>query len=616
LSARLSADLRTHLATSASLAGGIGLTVFAWWALVRIPRTIHEFSYLNPSDGNALWPLPFAPLNGFTPEQLSSHVARVLFLLPGCVLAGSALWRWRIRVHVPSIGAVMAIGLLITAGIHVLVTRGVPLQDDEATYVMQARLFAEGRVADDETPPRAAFAEPFTLFTARGMTGMYPLGTPAVLAAGIRFGLPWAGQLAMVALTLWCAYRASALVADAPTAALGTLLLAISPMFTFTSAGFLSQVPALAGLAVLVWGSVTGGIRGGALAGTGLGLMIVSRPQAALPVGLALMALYGRRDRRLLIATVLAAIPWLVALGLDNYAITGRVWQMRRALYEGELESYGFGQVLRTYSHTPLKAAALAGVALVRLNAWGLGWPLSLAGPVLWFAVGRPFHEMVRPWAVAAFATFLFQTGYCSLGQSETGALYHYMTLPFIVFSTAAVLRRAAAIDSMRARWMCATAVALFALATSSFYVEHGLRISRLSHAIEGPRRALAVTTPTLLIEDVGLDRPQAGWVFGIPFRERADDDPVVRYPRPTRLIQQEYLAARWKDRDCRYLWYDWRQATYRVSSCAEIGAHDHVLNATERAEWAARSGLDARDRPWFEGGGWKRAFPYLPLED
>jgi hypothetical protein len=52
------------------------------------------------------------------------------------------------------------------------------------------------------------------------------------------------------------------------------------------------------------------------------------------------------------------------------------------------------------------------------------------------------------------------------------------------------------------------------------------------------------------------------------------------------------------------------------VSSCAEIGTHDHVLNATERAEWAARSGLDARDRPWFEGGGWKRAFPYLPLED
>ena len=122
-----------------------------------------------------------------------------------------------------------------------------------------------------------------------------------------------------------------------------------------------------------------------------------------------------------------------------------------------------------------------------------------------------------------------------------------------------------------------------------------------------------AVTTPTLLIEDVGLDRPQAGWVLGIPFRERGDDDPVVRYPRPTRLIQQEYLAARWKDRDCRYLWYDWRQATYRVSSCAEIGTRDHVLNATERRERAARTGLDGQDRPWFEGGGWKRAFPYLP---
>src|SRR5262245_48442739 len=190
-------------------AAGIGCAGYAFFALANIPRTADEFRYTVADGGNAFWPLPFAPLNGFTPEQLSSHVTRLLFLLPACVLAGVALRNRRLALPAPPIAITIVTGCALALGIHAFVTRGVPLQDDEATYVMQADVLGQGRLADGVTPIEAAFAEPFTVFTPGGMTGMYPFGTAAVLAAGGLSGVPWAGQFAMVALTLWCAQRAA-----------------------------------------------------------------------------------------------------------------------------------------------------------------------------------------------------------------------------------------------------------------------------------------------------------------------------------------------------------------------------------------------------------------------
>jgi len=592
----------------------IGTVVFSWLgfrALASIPRTPHEFVYLDPVGGSSFWPLPFAPSNGFTPEQLSSHVARLLFLLPACVCFGVAFARVVISRRPPSPAIIPVAGIAITAVITLFVIRGVPLQDDDATYLMQADLLSRGHLADSSHPLSLAFPEPFTVFSRAGMTGMYLFGTPLVIALGLPLHMPWLGQLALVGLTLYAAYRAAARAGDVIVAWIGAALLAVSPMLTFTSATPISQPAVLAGIAVAILGLATGGWTGGALAGSGLGFALAARPQTALPAGLVLVAMYAWKDRRLLGGMIVAALPWLVAVAAYDHAITGSFLQLPRNAYAGELEKFGFGTVLRSYEHTPLKALALAGVTLVRMNGWALGWPLSLAGPILWIVQGRPHRAIVGPWASVAVATFLVQAGYASIGTSETGPIYHYAALPFITFSTAAALHAARA--RSWGRWVQATAVASLVIGTTSFYVEHALRLSRLTHAIEGPRRSLALETPGVLFEDVWGDRPQYGWVFGVPFRERTGSAAVVRYPRPPKHQQLNALIARWPDRRCEYLWFDARAWKYRFSPCGDIEAIDRARGSTENP---MVHGAEVNGQPWFANGGWKSAFPYLPLRN
>lgn len=576
------------------------LAAYGLFALMSIPHGVHEFSYDIPSGGNAWWPLPFAPGNGFTPEQLSSHIARALFLFPASVLLGFSWRRMQLRFStLLSPWWLIAIGVVMAGAIAVFVLRGVPLQDDEATYVMQAELLTRGIVADPTIPATMAFSEPFTIFTWSGMSGMYEFGAPLILALGLPWGLPWIGEVALLALTLWCAFHAAARAGHPAVAWIGCLLLALSPMLTFTSASALSQTPALAGIALAVSGLALGGWRGGALMGTGLGFAFAARPQMAYPAGFAL-ALFAWRDRRLLTAMLLTVIPWLVAVGLYNQAVMGSPWQFPRGAYTGEMEAFGFGDIVRHYTHTPLKALALAGVALVRLNGWALGWPISLLGPVFWLVWGRPHRQIVGPWAAIAVATFALQAGYGFLGTSETGAIYHYAVLPFFAFSTAAVLHDATGREW--GGWMHATALACVLLGTVTFYIEHAARLSRLSTVIEGPRRAIVgkLTIPALVFEDAFPARPQTGWVFGIPFRERSPRSPIIRYPRPLAMDELAYLIKLWPNRSCAYLAYDWSTSQYRVDSCNNIGA--------------VHPPAPARRPAWFADGKWRQAFPYLPF--
>src|SRR5262245_39384375 len=110
---------------------GLGCTLYALYALTAIPRTTDEFHYTAPPGGNAFWPLPFAPLNGFTPEQLSSHLIRTLLLAPGCALLGYALSgmarrKWP-ESRLPF--SILASCALISL-VALVVIRGTPLQDD------------------------------------------------------------------------------------------------------------------------------------------------------------------------------------------------------------------------------------------------------------------------------------------------------------------------------------------------------------------------------------------------------------------------------------------------------------------------------------------------------
>jgi hypothetical protein len=584
---------------------GLVLAAGGYAALISIPRGADEFIYQPVSFLPALTPLPFSPMTGFTPEQLSSHLARLVFLTPACVLMGMAsvgLWPAGAAARAKfSVWTVAIAGAALTLLAALLVIRGVPLQDDDATYLYQARIMSELRALDPPVPENARWIENFIYFSARGTTGKYLFGTGLTLVPGVWLGLPILANLFFVFVTLLCVYRAAEKNAPATVALFGAALLSISPQFIFTSASTLSQAPALAGLAVAVWASERGGFRNGLYAGLAIGFSLVCRPHIAVPGAIALVLAGAWKDRRLLGGAVLGGLPWLVALLAYNYALTGSAFEFH---YLGATERYGpapFAGLgagdLETYRHTPLRALAQIGVVLTRLNAWSLGFPLSLAAIAFWFALGRPFARAVRPWFFIAVATFVFQAGYYSPGTSETGAVYHHAALPLIALCAAASLHRLR--ETRFAALATGTFVAALVLGTTSFFVEHALRIRRLGDHIMGPgREAISFEPNTLVFEE-----PQVlfttGWLADTPRRERRASAPVVDFPRGSPEMVA-FIRSRHPERTCRHL-FRMPNEPFQLGDCAQM---------TQTAEEIQRRFNEAgalKPKAWRDSFAWAR---------
>jgi hypothetical protein len=203
------ASRRRVAALLGALLGLVGLA-----ALGSIPRGLHEFFYDNANAQSSALTFPFGPMNGILPSLASSLLARALFLGPGLLLLA---WAWQ-----PDLSrleralrtarlpwAMVGLHTLLVSGVITFIVRGVPLQDDEATYLMQADLLRHGRIADETTPPTALVIEPFTIFTPRGITGKYLFGEPLLLALGQFVNFPLLAHLGLAALgaRLWYRYH-------------------------------------------------------------------------------------------------------------------------------------------------------------------------------------------------------------------------------------------------------------------------------------------------------------------------------------------------------------------------------------------------------------------------
>lgn len=586
--------LSKRMSVALAVAGTL-LVVLGAWALFAIPRGPQEFLYIA---WPRLEPLPFASMSGFTPWQLSSLLARLVFLGPGLLLLGlavaPALRTFRIpRARPWVVLALAGVAILLVAA---FVTRGVPFQDDGATYLMQAAPLSHGHLFAPPVPKTGRWAEPFTVFTSRGTTGKYLFGEPSVLALGLRAGVPLAGQILLALLTLLLVL-AHARKAASPEVALGAVvLLAVSPCFLFTSATFLSEVPALAGVALAVYGLEVRGLRGGLWIGLGLGFALVCRPQVAAPCGLALL-FSGRWDRRMLLGAVLGIAAPVASIFAYDRALSGNAWTLPWAL--AGVERLGFGHVLgNAYRYTPLQGLKEIGVVLTRLNGWALGWPISWLGPLAWIALRCPRWKLVRPWALVALATLGFQFFYYTVGTSDTGPIYHYAMLPFFAVSTVAALE-----VLLAGRWRASTLgvlAALVLLGTGSFVLEQSGRLRRLSDAIAARIHLKGMKTPALLFLDDEVWEPLPGWVFGPPSRERSPDAPVVYYPY-TSPASSAYVEKLWPKRHCYFVRWAAESARWALESCPDTTSPWDVMPAS----WKAKG--------FGPNADWRKAFPWLP---
>ena len=209
-----------------------------------------------------------------------------------------------------------AVLVIVVAGtFYALVARfaleGYPYSGDEYSTVLQAEGFARG-VLKAPAPPFADWAVVDHVVIDQYVRSKYPPGAAALLAPGVRAGVPWLvtpveGMLAL--LVFWLAAR---LVFDARRAFLALAFLAAMPLFAYQAATFLSHTPtllfgALAVLAVAQWGR-SGGDGWLVLFGVSVGCVWLIRPVDGVLLGLSLIAF---RSLRALLIGGAGAAPFL-----------------------------------------------------------------------------------------------------------------------------------------------------------------------------------------------------------------------------------------------------------------------------------------------------------------
>jgi 4-amino-4-deoxy-L-arabinose transferase-like glycosyltransferase len=188
--------------------------------------------------------------------------------------------------------------VIVSAGIlYAVVARfaleGYPYSGDEYSTVLQAEGFARG-VLKAPAPPYADWVAVDHVVIDQFVRSKYPPGAAALLALGVRVGVPWLvtpleGMLAL--LVFWLAMRR---VLDERRAFLAVAFLAAMPLFMYQSATFLSHTPtllfgALAVLAVVLWAR-SGRDGWLVLFGLAVGCVWLIRPVDGAVLGLSLIA--------------------------------------------------------------------------------------------------------------------------------------------------------------------------------------------------------------------------------------------------------------------------------------------------------------------------------------
>lgn len=589
---------------------GAGLMLgYAAWQILE-PHGPREFAYAP----FAVEPLPYASMRGFTYEQLWGHVRRILLLGPGLVLFTWGLVG-RVRLAAPTeLGRHLrwfcAASLLLTACLMLFVLRGRVLFDDELAYSMQAGFFADGRLTGPDLGLNPN--DYFNVWTPRGYTVKYLPGEPLLQVPGVLVGVPALAHLPVLALTLFAWYRCLRRSSGERIAALGTIALGCSPMLIFTTATGLSHASGLLWVVLMGLGleQARDGstLRGAALSGLALGGGLFTRPQSILPVAVVLGAallleLWRRRAWPAFAALALTGGGGAAALLAYNQLLTGTPFKLPWS-QQCDSTHFGFGHVwtLSTYEHTLRTAIENLGVVALRLNAWWLGLPVSLA-VVAGFFLLRLRTGRAAVWLWAGLAVLAFEFFYYSPGVGDTGAIYHYeLLLPGSLMAAAL----AATLLLRFASWAPLALVSGLVFGTGTWLLEQGLRFDRLVSLIHRDSdqvlSRIAPSAPALLIhERLEVEVVSRGWVLSsFPQRFRRPSDPIVTLPRITPDILERAQRA-YPGRSC---WYFHRLAG---TSTPEL------LRCEQARELMARPAIDTDVQ--FRDVYWERPTAYFEAD-
>jgi hypothetical protein len=245
------------------------------------------------------------------------------------------------------VGAASA-ALFVAVGAARLAIDGPPLPavSDEFAFLLAGRTFAAGRLTNPTPTPPDLFRT-FQVLVEPTYMAKYPPGNGLVLALGVLLGEPaWGPILAMAAavgLLAWAAARVR-LVAGVATGLIGAATYGVWHYWTWSYWGstgaYLGSALLLAGVLEVSRG---GRLGGGVLAGSGIGILSMTRPFEGLLMALPLVVLAVVRVGRLAregrrwaplapgAALLVAAIAFQ---GVFNDAVTGDPLAIPYRVYE------------------------------------------------------------------------------------------------------------------------------------------------------------------------------------------------------------------------------------------------------------------------------------------
>jgi hypothetical protein len=307
-----------------------------------------------------------------------------------------------------------------------------PNSGDEYSYLLQARLFAAGRLSFPSTPEsvRPAFKLYHVIDDGR-VRSKYPPGWPLLLAAGEALGLAWIVNPLLSAATLALLFGTLARAASRGAAWTAMLVLGLSPFFVLNAASYFSHQPLLLAATAVAYTLVRSAesrspvwpcLCGAALA-WGLGI----RPLEAAICGLAVLACVPRLGWR--------RSAWIAAGGLPGVALHALYNQLQ---FGSPLET-GYALYARLSSGTmqDFGASVFRGWRvrigwLVSFAAWTVPGAFALAplagDPTADVPARRLLHRYLVALAVIQLAAVPLYAPY--LGDAYGPRFVHLLLLP------------------------------------------------------------------------------------------------------------------------------------------------------------------------------------------
>ncbi|MCD6384173.1 glycosyltransferase family 39 protein [Candidatus Sumerlaeota bacterium] len=514
-----------------------------------------DLAYVLPDIGRVPWDgLEVSYMRYIPYRQMSSMFWKIALLFPGTLfLALFLTLKGTVIILEPladkkSLHWYLALAAVILIIVFVnVVYHHTPITDDESTYDLQARILLDGKLYGPPPPVEESF-DTYFIITKGKYTGKYTLGHPLFLALGMLLGSSYFFPIVLSGALILIIYQISLLLYnDRRLALLSAFLMLISPFYLFTSSTRLSHTTTafFLGLFMLLFLKLTTSMPKrktpllySFFAGVCAGVAFNVRPLTAIGFTasfaiILLVMVFQRKPKSLITLLVMVAgfLPILALTLWYNKEITGS-WLEFPFHYYNPQERLGFGAMLRQghYVHTPVKSIINLTVSALRMNAFLLGFPISLLFVLVMLFV-RPL-ESGDKLSLAIIGTYCFVYAfYYSPGVSDTGPIYYYeLIIPLILLSARGIViaQRFLKEHIPELRDFIGNFIFLsILLALFTFYPERILHILNLTEKVSEPYRVVEqhnIHNAVVFIRSI----PLAGWVFGIRSNSPEFNDDVI----------------------------------------------------------------------------------------